>query len=215
MELVGAAVIVLYTGLYGVTHSLLASDGAKALARRAFGAGADRWYRLAYNTLALVALAPVYLLISWFPDRELYALPSPWNYLVLFGKIASLAGVVYALFLTGIWDLSGLRQAGWAPNTSESSPSGLVTSGIYGWVRHPLYLFALGLFWLEPRMTVYSLAVCVVFSVYIYVGTFFEERRLVREFGAEYLEYRERTPRLLPIRWPRGRGWDRREAQVR
>ena len=33
---------------------------------------------------------------------------------------------------------------------------------------------------------------------YFYIGTFFEERRLVRTFGEEYRAYQRRVPRFLP-----------------
>jgi protein-S-isoprenylcysteine O-methyltransferase Ste14 len=39
--------------------------------------------------------------------------------------------------------------------------------------------------------------------LYFYVGTFFEERRMVRTFGQEYRDYQRRVPRFLPVRWPR------------
>jgi protein-S-isoprenylcysteine O-methyltransferase Ste14 len=43
-----------------------------------------------------------------------------------------------------------------------------------------------------------------VLSVYLYVGTFFEERRLVREFGDDYRAYQRQVPRLIPWRGPVG-----------
>lgn len=200
MELLGIMAIALYGALWSLMHSLLASDGAKAMVRGVFGRSADRWYRLAYNGLALVTLVPTELMASQFPDHVLYVLPQGWYQLVLAGRIAALAGVVYAIFFTGIWDMSGLRQIGWAQGRGGSEEHDLVTTGIYGWVRHPLYLFALGLFWLAPQMTIYQLALYLVFTVYLYAGTFPEERRLVAEFGNAYLEYRQRVPRLLPVR---------------
>ena len=90
----------------------------------------------------------------------------------------------------------------------------MVTSGIYGWVRHPDYLFALGVFWFLPRMTLLQLALCGVFTAYLAIGSLFEERRLILEFGAAYLEYRQRVPRLLPLRVPLRQGEDSREAEV-
>ena len=39
--------------------------------------------------------------------------------------------------------------------------------------------------------------------LYFYVGTFFEERRMVETFGEEYRNYQKRVPRFLPARWSR------------
>jgi methanethiol S-methyltransferase len=199
MEIVGVAVIAVYAGLYGLLHSLLATDGARALARRLFGSGADRWYRLAYNVVALATLLPIELISSWFPDRELYVLPAPWYYLVLLGRIAALAGVVYCITLVDASEMAGLRQAGLVPPRAGAAPTALMTSGVYGWVRHPLYLAALGLLWFAPQMTIHQLALYLVFTGYLYVGTFFEERKLVQQFGKEYLDYRQRVHMFLPF----------------
>ena len=195
--------MVLYASLYAALHSLLASDTAKTLARRVFGKGVERWYRLAYNVLAYVALIPSDILVSQLPDRELYVLSGPWYSLAVTGRIVSIAGLLYGIYLLGFWDFLGLRQIVRTPRGDETLPSRLRTSGIYGLVRHPKYLFVLGILWFAPRMTVNLLALYLGFSLYLYVGTFFEERRLVREFGSEYEEYRRRVPRMIPIRLPR------------
>ncbi len=213
METLGVAVIVMYASLYAMLHSLLASDTAKTLARRAFGRRVDRWYRLAYNVLAYVALLPSDFLISQFPDRELYVLPDPWFNVAIACRFGATVGLLYGISLLGFWDFFGLRQIIRPPRSTEAVQGRLRTSGIYGWVRHPKYLFVLGILWFASRMTVNLLALYLVFSLYLYVGTFFEERRLVREFGAEYSEYQRRVPRLLPIRWPRRTGSSR-EATV-
>jgi protein-S-isoprenylcysteine O-methyltransferase Ste14 len=35
-------------------------------------------------------------------------------------------------------------------------------------------------------------------ALYFVIGAVFEERKLVREFGQAYVEYRQRTPMLVP-----------------
>ena len=74
-----------------------------------------------------------------------------------------------------------------------------MTGGLYRWVRHPLYTCSLLLLWLVPTMTWNLLALAIGLTVYILMGIVFEERKLLREFGPAYAEYRRRTPGLIPF----------------
>jgi protein-S-isoprenylcysteine O-methyltransferase Ste14 len=47
-------------------------------------------------------------------------------------------------------------------------------------------------------MSVNSFVVYVGLTVYILIGIIFEERKLVREFGRSYEDYRSVTPMLIP-----------------
>lgn len=199
MELAGVVATAVYAGMWGLVHSLLASDPAKGLARRLFGPRADRWYRLAYNAFSLATLLPIGLILSRYPDHLLYSVHGPWYLVVMSVRAAFGAGLIYALFTTGISDLSGLRQAGWIPGSRAESEPVLVTTGLYSWVRHPVYLFSIGFVWLEPGMTLHLLTLYSVLTIYVFIATFFEERRLAQQFGASYLEYQARVPRLLPL----------------
>ena len=76
----------------------------------------------------------------------------------------------------------------------------LVTTGIYRFIRHPLYstgfmlFFGLGL--LSGIWPALVLSIIVLFTLYI--RSFEEERRLVAEFGERYIVYRERTGAFFP-----------------
>jgi protein-S-isoprenylcysteine O-methyltransferase Ste14 len=57
---------------------------------------------------------------------------------------------------------------------------------------------------LTPVMSLNSLVVVIGSTIYIIVGAFYEERKLAREFGAAYVNYKASTPMLIPglkIRW--------------
>jgi protein-S-isoprenylcysteine O-methyltransferase Ste14 len=188
--------IVGYTALYAAVHSWLASRGMKEWARLAFGPGADRWYRLAYNLVGGLTLLPLLPMLIWLPDHALYTLPEPWLWLALLGQLAAILGVLYGLLLTDAWHFLGLRQL-FETSSSRGQPR-LVVSGAYRWVRHPLYFWGLVFMWLTPQMTINRLALFAALSVYLYVGTYFEERRLVAEFGEAYRAYQRQVPRLIP-----------------
>jgi protein-S-isoprenylcysteine O-methyltransferase Ste14 len=44
-----------------------------------------------------------------------------------------------------------------------------------------------------------------VLTVYIFVGTLIEERKLVHEFGDAYRSYQERVSMFVPLKWIRRR----------
>jgi protein-S-isoprenylcysteine O-methyltransferase Ste14 len=75
----------------------------------------------------------------------------------------------------------------------------LVTGGIYGWMRHPIYtaivLMVIGLFLRRPTLAV-AIAAAVVVG-FLFVKTRFEERLLTIRYP-EYVEYRKRTWGLIP-----------------
>jgi protein-S-isoprenylcysteine O-methyltransferase Ste14 len=56
-------------------------------------------------------------------------------------------------------------------------------------------------FWAPPTMTQGSLLFAIVTTAYILVAVKIEERDLVAILGEAYLEYRRRTPGLIPF-WP-------------
>lgn len=101
------------------------------------------------------------------------------------------------------FDLFGLRQ-GWTALHGKDMPKPQFrTPFLYRIVRHPLQL---GLFigiWATPNMTVGHLTLALGFTFYIFVGLWFEERDLIRQFGDRYRVYRQQVPQLFPL--PRGR----------
>jgi protein-S-isoprenylcysteine O-methyltransferase Ste14 len=109
------------------------------------------------------------------------------------GQVFFASCLLVAVFQFGILYFIGLRQL-----ADQTGGRELVTSGLYGYVRHPFYTFFLLLLWLTPIMTTSLLVVYVGLTVYIQIGIYFEERKLLREFGQEYADYRTVTPMLFP-----------------
>jgi protein-S-isoprenylcysteine O-methyltransferase Ste14 len=191
----GPWVILFAVVVYGIVHSLLATLGAKARARKWFGSATDRWYRLVYNFLGIVTFLPILGLVAAYPGERLYVIPTPWSYLTLAGQMLAGLALVIGLLQTGIWSFLGFEQM--LVDTPTSQPE-MVTGGLYRWVRHPLYTAGLVFIWLTPIMTSGLLALNIGLTVYLVVGSYYEERKLVREFGEEYILYQQRTPMLIP-----------------
>jgi protein-S-isoprenylcysteine O-methyltransferase Ste14 len=76
----------------------------------------------------------------------------------------------------------------------------LVTTGLYGVIRHPSYLglFLLALGWGLTFRSGVGVAIAVLMLVVVLARIKSEERLLSEAFGAEYDAYRARTWRLVP-----------------
>lgn len=182
---------------FAAGHSLLASDRVKERMGRLLGAG----YRLAYNGFAVVHFTAV-----WVVGRLLFhASPPfdrpPWLFAMMVAMMV-VGLVVLAVALRG-YDLA--RFAGFAQ--LAAAPSGrapiadepLRTDGPHRYVRHPLYS---GLFLVLWGMAdgPLGLATAIWGSAYLVIGTNFEERKLLRLYGAAYGDYCARVPAFVPWR---------------
>jgi protein-S-isoprenylcysteine O-methyltransferase Ste14 len=179
---------------WGLLHSLLASLRIKDWVKHVFGAGVSRFYRLAYNIIACISFLPVLVVAALIPDRRLYLAPFPWSALMLMGEFLALAVLAIGFKQTDPWEFLGLRKPG-----KSDKPSKLMTSGLYRYVRHPLYTAGMAFIWLMPLMTVNVLGINLSLTVYVIIGAYFEERKLQREFGQEYTDYQRVTPMFIPF----------------
>jgi protein-S-isoprenylcysteine O-methyltransferase Ste14 len=81
----------------------------------------------------------------------------------------------------------------------RTSKPEFITSGVYAWVRHPMYLGSL-LFLLAFFLTTFSLL-----SLLVWIGLFlfydrmatYEERDLISIVGEQYLNYQKQVPKWL------------------
>jgi protein-S-isoprenylcysteine O-methyltransferase Ste14 len=91
-----------------------------------------------------------------------------------------------------------LVMAGWV---QVHRATGLVTTGLYRYVRHPQYL---GLFliitgWILHWATWPTLLMYPILLVIYYRLARQEEKTLEQAFGTEYKTYRQRTPMFVPL----------------
>ena len=179
--------------LWGVVHSIMASLSFKGFLRNILGEKTMRGYRFVYNLFSIISFVPILWLMRFLPDRTLYAVPAPWIYFMLIGQGLSVFALLVTLLQTDALAFAGLRQF----SDGDKTPA-LVSSGFYGVVRHPLYLFGLLFLWLTPVMTINLLTVYLLLTIYIFIGATLEERKLAFEFGTAYAEYKSKTPMIIP-----------------
>jgi protein-S-isoprenylcysteine O-methyltransferase Ste14 len=181
--------------IYFLIHSLLAIRQVKSYAL-SHGISAQ-YYRLAYNLIALITLIPI-LIISTNIQSD-YAL-MPNKTLKFSGLILAGYGVVLAKRAFKSYDTKAFLGLG--PLQGEAV---FKTDGLLRHVRHPLYsasmLILAGYFLFDPKWnTLFSVS---MMTLYFIVGSYFEERKLIREFGQKYMKYKQQTPMFIPKFWRR------------
>jgi len=122
-----------------------------------------------------------------------------WSSLVGIGETGMLVSMLlgYALLIVGI----GLFVQGWRALHQARQQNRLVTTGLYGLVRHPQYtgLF-IGLFGegVIHWPTVFSVGLFPLIVLAYVLLARSEEKRVIDQFGDEYHAYQQRVPMFLP-----------------
>jgi protein-S-isoprenylcysteine O-methyltransferase Ste14 len=185
--------LILSVVVWGFVHSVTASIFFKSFVHQRMGNSGARFYRLFYNLFSVISIVPVFYLMIALPDKTLYQIAAPWSYVMSAGQGISVLLLIAAVLQTDVLSFAGLRQL-----FENEKPEKLVISGFYHWVRHPLYTFGLLALWLSPSVSINSFIVYLALTAYILIGIIFEERKLLREFGQAYTDYKSVTPMLIP-----------------
>ena len=181
--------------VFAAIHSLTASLPFKRLLVRGFGFRAYRLYMPAYSLIAVLTILPLIYQLYKNPGRVLYKIPSPWRWLMVGGQlIASLIAPKAYHDAPHRFKISSQLSA---PGTPEAGS--LNIHGIYRWIRDPFLLSGLIIMWLTPIMTINLLIIYLLITVYLFLGSFHWETRLVAQFGDEYREYQKRVHRIIPL----------------
>ena len=108
------------------------------------------------------------------------------------------------LFVFAIWLLyQSHRSLGknWTPVLAIQKEHTLVTTGIYKYIRHPMY--AAHIFWAVAQIMIlpnwiagYSFFVVMIPHYLVRVGK--EEAMMVEQFGSEYENYMKKSGRIFP-----------------
>lgn len=190
-----AALVLAWLG-YAVLHSLLASLWFK---RRV----AARWprlapaYRMMFNALGVLLLVPpLWLTFAWHGPL-LWAWEGGWAWLANGAALAAIGGFIWS---TRYYDMATfLGSAQWAAHHGAAEdPGGLRLSPLHRYVRHPWYGLGLVILWtrdMDEARLVSSLCI----TLYLWLGSLLEERKLLAFHGEAYARYRARVPGLLPL----------------
>jgi protein-S-isoprenylcysteine O-methyltransferase Ste14 len=154
--------------------------------------GSHGFYRF-FAWEAILALVMLNLDV-WFVD------PFSWHQLISW---LLLLGSIF-LLIQGVNLLKEIGQ----PDSGRADPSllnfektaRLVTTGIYGYIRHPLYssllFLAWGTFFKDISLT--GGALVLISSIFLAATARADEVECIRYFGSEYEAYRKRTKMFIP-----------------
>jgi protein-S-isoprenylcysteine O-methyltransferase Ste14 len=176
---------------YGLTHSLLASKHTKLYLQKRIP-GLKQYYRLSYNLLALLLLIPP-LAVGYYTDS-----PTLWQWQGILGGISiilsslALLGFLYSLRYYDMREFLGIRSASTLP--------AFTLSPLHRIVRHPWYSFALIIIWTRDMSgTTLISAICI--TLYFFIGAYFEEKKLIDDYGATYRRYCRSVGGIIPRPW--------------
>lgn len=119
-----------------------------------------------------------------------------------------LLGAIALVLMTVGWGIllvcaREFARAGRGSPAPYDPPRALVTSGMYRFSRNPMYvgvlaaIFGQALWFRSRDAAIYGIVVGLMFQIAIVL---YEEPRLTKVFGEEYLEYKQRVPRWIGLR---------------
>ena len=170
----------------------MAGFSVKSHTEKLFGRG----NRLVYNAIACIHLALVLYCGSWWLGTNLFGAFSDSFTMICMKTIRGI-GLLLVLFSLSRYDLGEFVGVKQLDGKMEDVP--LNKGGLNGWVRHPMYLGILLFVWggATSELGFYT---AVFVTGYLLIGIRFEEKKLVRVFGDEYIEYQREVSMLFPLK---------------
>ena len=185
------AIDVALFSVFALHHSLLARTPLKAQVRRIVPPSLERSL---YTWVASV----LFLLVCWWWQPVpgiLYRLDGPWRWLAYGVQAGGVLLVLLSSRALDVLDLAGVRPL----MRARPDHVPLMTTGVYGLVRHPLYFGWALLVFGAPDMTATRAVFAIVSAGYCAAAIPWEERGLVDVFGQAYEAYRRKVRwRMIP-----------------
>jgi methanethiol S-methyltransferase len=193
MFVISHIILVVLWLLFGVLHSVLAAEWFKRLMQRRLG-GRYKYYNFAYSVFALLTLIGILIFQFNMESRLLFVAPG-WVKLLLWLPVLVGVVIMAVVIKKYFFSLSGISVF-----YKHQPPIALELGGLNRYVRHPLYfgtlLFVWGVFFVAPYLN--GLLACIVITGYTLLGARLEEKKLVKQFGEQYVSYKEKVPMLIP-----------------
>jgi len=187
----------IWTTVWCIFHSFFVSHRWRNLVCRHF----PRYHvfnRLVYVVFSTMSLGVLMFWIRTLPTVTLFDWPGWWTWV-------RWLGISEAMFLFWLGTRSynnrsflGLTQAMDYLRGNPTREPPFRTTGILAVIRHPWYTGTLIFLVFCLPYTNVNLVWRAVFLAYTVIGTELEERKLLKELGTAYADYRHRAPRFFP-----------------
>ena len=180
--------------LFGLQHSIMARPKFKGWLTQYIPAHLERSTYVLVSTIFFVPL-----IFFWQPlGGVIWSFEDPVTIGVIYGIFAIGWGILFlASFQLNHFDLFGLRQVWLYFRGEEYTDLPFQTPWLYRFMRHPLYVGLLIGLWAAPTMTVTHLTLALACTLYVRVGSHYEEQDL-KQHLPEYSEYREEVSAFVP-----------------
>ena len=181
--------------LFGIQHSMMAR---KSFKKRLVTILPDYFERSFYVLLSNFVLTAIFIL--WQPitipiwSTENLILKSLLY--VIFGLGSGI--LVYSLIIVDHFEFIGLRQIYLHLKNKPYTPIEFKMPTIYKYIRHPVYLGTLIVFWATPEMTLGHLILALGMTLYTLIAVRFEEQDLCTLYGEDYNRYMQTVGMLFP-----------------
>jgi methanethiol S-methyltransferase len=193
----GPLIIVLFLG-YFVLHSITASLWLKRQIAACCPALVP-WYRLLFNLLATLLALPLAWIAWRYPGEPLWQWQGVMFYLMNGMALLALLLLFYSSRLYDMQEFLGLRQLK-TRTTDVNDLERFHISTLHRYVRHPWYFLIIVLLW-SRDMSSNQLLIYSLVTLYLFIGSRMEERKLIVYHGGVYEEYRKRVAGLIPLPW--------------
>jgi protein-S-isoprenylcysteine O-methyltransferase Ste14 len=195
--------VLLWDGLLSILFFIQHSGMVRTSFRNRFAPTIPPHYHPAKYAIASgIALAVVVLL--WQPSQTfLYQAGGLIRFLARAISILAMLGFAWGVRALRNFDTFGLVPIKVHLRGKQLRPPNFIVRGPYLWLRHPLYFFMIVLIWSAPDVSSDRLAFNILWTLWIVIGSYLEERDLIAEFGKKYRDYQKTVPMLFPWRLPR------------
>jgi protein-S-isoprenylcysteine O-methyltransferase Ste14 len=171
------------------------------------------------NDLALILGTVFIILFSWFLSikykryhgiARFFAFESVFILVLLnlkgwfinpFSPLQIMSWILLCLSLYVVMEGYLLLKRKGNPDSNFENTSILVKSGIYGYIRHPLYLsvFMLGTGVMLKDPGLIQLLLGIINFIAVWLTAMIEEKEMIAKFGDAYREYMKETKMFIPF----------------
>lgn len=186
----------LLVALFGFQHSVMARERFKKWIKGFVPKAAERSIYVLASSLLFILL-----FWQWRPiNITVWSVENVTLQYLIYGLFAlGWVLLLISTFLINHFELFGLQQIYMNLRNKPMKYPEFQMPWLYRIVRHPMMIGVIIAVWATPNMTVGHLTFSILMTGYILIGTIYEERDLMKNFGGKYIMYRNSVPKIIPF----------------